>query len=152
MNQDIQNKLLPLTKPVFVKSYDPVVRDLNMITRYYKDAIGLEVLDRTQNRSVLGAGGKALLALHQNINANPSPKNATSLFHAAFLLPSRQELAHYLKHTIDNKIQIDGASDHLVSETLYLSDPEGMESKSMPIVSRENGHIIRTMLSWIPCP
>lgn len=44
MNQDIQNKLLPLTKPIFVQSYELVVSDLDMVTRYYKDAIGLDVL------------------------------------------------------------------------------------------------------------
>lgn len=65
------------------------------------------------------------MTLHQDKNADKSPKNAADLFHSAFLLPSRQQLAHYLKYAIDNKVHIDGASDHLVSEALYLSDPEG---------------------------
>src|SRR5690606_11410338 len=52
------------------------------------------------------------------------PRTA-GLFHTAFLLPTRAELARWTRHAMENRIAIDGASDHLVSEALYLTDPEG---------------------------
>lgn len=122
---DTRHTLPPLTKPVFVESYDLLVRDLDTVTHYYHQIIGLDVQEQAQNKTVLGAGGKTLLTLHQDKKARPAPKEAAGLFHTAFLLPTREDLAHYLKRAIKEGIAIDGASNHLVSEALYLNDPEG---------------------------
>ena len=58
-------------------------------------------------------------------NAKPDDPRSAGLFHTAFLLPSRADLGRWIKHAIDKQIPIEGASDHLVSEALYLTDPEG---------------------------
>ena len=58
-------------------------------------------------------------------HARPDDPRSAGLFHTAFLLPSRADLGRWIKHAIDKQIPIDGASDHLVSEALYLTDPEG---------------------------
>ncbi|MBA3447241.1 MAG: VOC family protein, partial [Pseudaminobacter sp.] len=57
--------------------------------------------------------------------AKPDDPRAAGLFHTAFLLPTRSDLGRWVKHAIENRIPIEGASDHLVSEALYLTDPEG---------------------------
>jgi catechol 2,3-dioxygenase len=73
----------------------------------------------------LGIGGKPLLTLSTRTDAARAPSTAAGLFHTAFLLPSREDLAHWLAHAAHNNVQLQGASDHLVSEALYLADPEG---------------------------
>ena len=72
----------------------------------------------------LGTGRQDLLALRQLLGAT-HPRRATGLYHFAILVPSRLELALTLKHLIETETRIGGASDHLVSEALYLSDPDG---------------------------
>lgn len=72
----------------------------------------------------LGTGERDLLALRELPSAT-RPQRTTGLYHFAILVPSRLELAQTLKHLIDTETRIGGASDHLVSEALYLSDPDG---------------------------
>ncbi|MEM1182683.1 MAG: VOC family protein [Acidobacteriota bacterium] len=115
----------PHTKPVFVQSVDLIVRDLEGVSRYYERVIGLEVLESGAKGRILGAGGEALLTLHLDANAEPSPRQAAGLFHTAFLLPERRDFAHFLKHVVENRTPVVGVADHLVSEALYLADPEG---------------------------
>ena len=55
----------------------------------------------------------------------PDDPRSAGLFHTAFLFPERSDLARWTQHAIDTRIAIDGASDHLVSEAIYLNDPEG---------------------------
>ncbi len=114
-----------LSRPVHVGSAHLVVADLDLLSRYYQQVLGLEVLEESASGLVLGAGGKPLLTLTTRSDAARAPRNAAGLFHNAFLMPSRQELAHWLAHAARLGIQFDGASDHLVSEAIYLTDPEG---------------------------
>ncbi len=58
-------------------------------------------------------------------SARPDDPRGAGLFHTAFLLPTRADLGRWVKHAIEKRVPIDGASDHLVSEALYLTDPEG---------------------------
>jgi catechol 2,3-dioxygenase len=58
-------------------------------------------------------------------NASPAPRNAAGLFHLAILYPERRDLAQALRWLLDAQYPIDGASDHGVSEALYMSDPDG---------------------------
>ena len=118
-------KPYPHSKPVFVERFELIVRDLNLVSAYYQNVIGLEKIEGGNSGHVLGVDNKALVTLEHDPKAYPSPRNAAGLFHSAFLLPSRQDLAHYLQHSRDNNIPVVGASDHLVSEALYLQDPEG---------------------------
>ncbi len=98
------------------------VRDLAAQTAYYRDAIGLAVLADGPGLAVLGVDGEALVRLEAGAKPATSP---AGLFHLALLLPSRSALADWLAHAVKTGVGLEGASDHLVSEALYLSDPEG---------------------------
>jgi catechol 2,3-dioxygenase len=82
-------------------------------------------LSRGDGAIVLGAGDRPLLTIEADPTAKPDDPRSAGLFHTAFLLPSRADLGRWIKHAADRQVPIDGASDHLVSEALYLTDPEG---------------------------
>src|SRR3954449_493690 len=90
---------------------------------YYERVVGLQVHDRSNGNARLGAGGEDLLVLYEQPGAEPAPRN-TGLFHFALLLPTRHDLARWLVHAANNQIPLEGMSDHLVSEALYLRDPD----------------------------
>jgi catechol 2,3-dioxygenase len=100
------------------------VNDLERVSRFYESVIGLEVQSSDDGRAVLGAGGEALVVLVEDPDAPPRADDETGLFHTAFLVPSRAALGDALER-IENHWQLDGAANHVVSEALYLSDPEG---------------------------
>ena len=100
------------------------VRDLDKVADYYRDAIGLTVMTRTATGARLGAGGVPLLDLERQGAARES-RNAAGLYHTAFLMPTRKDLARWLVHAAANRIPLSGFADHLVSESVYLDDPEG---------------------------
>jgi catechol 2,3-dioxygenase len=101
------------------------VRDLDKVADYYRDAIGLTVMTRTATGARLGAGGVPLLDLERRDGAAREPRNAAGLYHTAFLMPTRKDLARWLVHAAANRIPLSGFADHLVSESVYLDDPEG---------------------------
>jgi catechol 2,3-dioxygenase len=101
------------------------VADLEGVSRFYEDAIGLRTLARDGDRTRLGAGGETLVELIADPDAPPRPPGTTGLFHLAVLVPSRLELARALHRVASAGGRFTGASDHLVSEALYLNDPEG---------------------------
>lgn len=112
-------------KPVtYVGEVGLKVLDLKEMIRFYKEIIGFEVLKETENAAVLGAGGQALLKLEAGNGIIPKNQRYAGLYHFAILLPDRKELGKMLLHLHNNGVGI-GSSDHLVSEALYLSDPEG---------------------------
>jgi catechol 2,3-dioxygenase len=99
------------------------VADLARSLDYYERVVGLHVQQRNGNVAHLGTGGEDLLVLHEEPGAEPAPRN-TGLFHFALLLPTRHDLARWLAHAANNQIRLEGMSDHLVSEALYLRDPD----------------------------
>jgi catechol 2,3-dioxygenase len=101
------------------------VRNLDLVADYYRDAIGLTVMQRTATGARLGAGGMPLLDLTRRANAATEARNAAGLYHTAFLMPTRKDLARWLVHAASNKVPLSGFADHLVSESIYLDDPEG---------------------------
>jgi len=101
------------------------VRDLDLVADYYRDAIGLTVMHRTATGARLGSGGVALLDLERREGATREARNAAGLYHTAFLMPTRKDLARWLVHAAANKIPLTGFADHRVSESVYLDDPEG---------------------------
>jgi catechol 2,3-dioxygenase len=101
------------------------VRNLDLVADYYRDAIGLTVMQRTPTGARLGAGGVPLLDLSRRANAPAEPRNAAGLYHTAFVMPTRKDLARWLVHAASNKVPLSGFADHLVSESVYLDDPEG---------------------------
>jgi catechol 2,3-dioxygenase len=100
------------------------VAELERSLDYYERRIGMELLERAEGRAVLGAGGRRLLELEERPGAGRDPQ-AADLFHFALLLPSRAALGRRLAQLIGTGTDLTGASDHGVSEALYLRDPDG---------------------------
>jgi catechol 2,3-dioxygenase len=100
------------------------VADLERSLDYYLARIGMELLERGDGRAVLGAGGRRLLELKERPGARRDPQ-AADLFHFALLLPSRAALGRRLAQLVETGTELTGASDHGVSEALYLRDPDG---------------------------
>jgi len=105
------------------------VSDLERAIEFYRDVLGFEVTQRYGNQAAfLSAGG-----YHHHIGLNtwdsagglPPPRGATGLYRVAIVYPTRAELAGALRQLFKAGIRLDGASDHGVSEALYLRDPDG---------------------------
>jgi len=101
------------------------VTDLGRSLDYYQRNIGLHLRQRSNGTAVLGAGERDLLVLTEQPGAKSVQAHHTGLYHFALLVPSRVELARTLRNLIDARTPIGGASDHAVSEALYLTDPDG---------------------------
>src|SRR2546423_1233832 len=105
------------------------VADLERALRFYRDVLGFELTQRYGSEAAfLSAGG-----YHHHIGLNtwqsrggsaPRP-GTTGLYHVAIVYPSRAELADALRRLVAAGIPLEGASDHGVSEALYLRDPDG---------------------------
>jgi catechol 2,3-dioxygenase len=100
------------------------VAHLEQVRSYYERAIGLSTLDHTDGTLTLGAD-TPLVVLHHDHEAPPPPARTTGLFHLAILVPSRPDLARAIQRVVSAGERFTGASDHFVSEALYLRDPEG---------------------------
>lgn len=119
----------PLNPQVRIGHVHLKVSDLERALGFYRDVLGFELTQRYGRQAAfLSAGG-----YHHHIGLNtwesaggsPPPVNATGLYHVAILYPSRTELADALRRLIQAGIPLEGASDHGVSEALYLRDPDG---------------------------
>lgn len=97
--------------------------DVDSAAAFYEDVVGLEAVDRDDDGAVLGAGGTPLLELEAAPEEAARPPNAAGLFHVAYRVPDRSALADALAR-VRASGRMTGASDHLVSEALYLDDPE----------------------------
>jgi catechol 2,3-dioxygenase len=102
-----------------------VVTDLERSLHYYQHNLGLQLHRQQNGIATLGSGGPDLLILQEQPGARPVQRGHTGLYHFALLVPSRKELARTLRRLIDTRTALGGASDHAVSEALYLSDPDG---------------------------
>ncbi len=100
------------------------VTDLDRSAGFYQDAIGLQVRERSDTEASLGADGGELVHLVEDREARPAGRHA-GLYHFALLHPARLELARAARRLLDTATPISGASDHGVSEAIYLSDPDG---------------------------
>jgi catechol 2,3-dioxygenase len=101
------------------------VRNLDAVADFYRDVLGLTLMERSASGAQLGAAGVRLLALEAHPQAASESRNAAGLFHTAFLMPARKDLARWLVHAATNRVPLSGFADHLVSESVYLDDPEG---------------------------
>lgn len=104
------------------------VSDLDRALAFYRDLLGFELTTMYgENAAFLSAGG-----YHHHIGLNmwhskgesPAPRNSPGLYHTAILYPTRRDLAEILQRLIDAEYPISGASDHGVSEAIYLNDPD----------------------------
>jgi len=102
------------------------VADLDDLATFYERVIGLKDVERDGHLARLGATeGEPLVELLEAPDAAPAPGFSTGLFHLAILVPDRAELARSVQRVAAAGWRLTGASDHLVSEALYLQDPEG---------------------------
>lgn len=111
--------------PVSVARIGIKAKDVETLAAFYRHAVGLAEVSRRPGVIVLGAGGRGLLEIEEFKAAKPDDPRSAGLYHTAFLLPSRKDLARWTRRAIDERIVVTGASDHLVSEAVYLDDPEG---------------------------
>ncbi|HEV2952943.1 MAG TPA: VOC family protein [Candidatus Dormibacteraeota bacterium] len=101
------------------------VLDLQAQVEFYQ-GLGLELINETTSTATLGFGAQPVLDLARlGPKGIPRPPRTAGLYHFALLLPSERDLGSFLRHVVDSGITLDGASDHHVSQALYLSDLEG---------------------------
>ncbi len=104
------------------------VADLERSLAFYVGVLGFELIQRSAQAAFISAGGyhhHIGLNTWESLGGSPPPPGATGLFHTAILYPTRADLADALRRLNAAGIELDGASDHGVSEALYLSDPDG---------------------------
>jgi catechol 2,3-dioxygenase len=104
------------------------IRDLERSLAYYTDVLGFRVIANDATSATLGADGEdtILVELHERRNARPVPRRGLlGLYHFAVLLPGRAALGRFVAHLADIGAQA-GSADHLVSEAVYLTDPDGL--------------------------
>ncbi|EEZ32795.1 MULTISPECIES: VOC family protein [Brucella] len=114
-----------MTTPVRVARIGLKARDAEMLAEYYRDVVGLREMARRSASIVLGAGDRELMEIEQFSAARPDDPRSAGLYHTAFLLPTRGDLARWSRRAIDKQLPVSGAADHKVSEAIYLTDPEG---------------------------
>ncbi|CUH78656.1 Catechol-2,3-dioxygenase [Tritonibacter multivorans] len=110
--------------PISVAHVTLLVRDLDRMTRFYRDLLGLTVLSQTATQTSLGLD-TAFLTLSAPGGLDANSGQFAGLYHTAFLLPARADLGAWLDHVQAKGIRLQGAADHGVSEAIYLADPEG---------------------------
>lgn len=102
------------------------VADLERSRRFYEQALGLRASEQDDGTRAFGvSGAQPLVELRADSSAPALNRRATGLYHLAILVPGRVDLALALARLAEARWPLDGASDHLVSEALYLSDPDG---------------------------
>lgn len=110
----------------FVAQVNLKVQNLVRSLAFYKEIIGFKILEQTERTAKLTADGKTvLLSIEERDDIIPKQQNTTGLYHFALLLPNRAYLGKVLKHFLQVGYPLQGASDHLVSEAIYLADPDG---------------------------
>jgi len=100
------------------------IADLDRSVQFYERHLGFQCHRRTEKTASLGAGSAELLVLSQCESA-PRMRRATGLYHFAILVPSRVELARSLRRLVEAGTLLQGFADHGVSESVYLTDPDG---------------------------
>jgi catechol 2,3-dioxygenase len=98
------------------------VSDLDRSLDYWRNVVGLRVLERDDGRASLGTDTEVVRFVEEQ-GAKPADGH-TGLYHVAFLLPDRASLARWLAHAARDRVQLEGLSDHAVSEAIYLRDPD----------------------------
>ena len=100
------------------------ISDMNKSLQFYQEVLGFKVRYRKGDTAYLGAGKADILVLTERHGA-VLPRFATGLYHFAVLVPSRLELARSLRRLVETEYPLQGFADHLVSEAIYLADPDG---------------------------
>jgi catechol 2,3-dioxygenase len=144
---------MPIHPDTEVGAVRLTVPDLARSRDFYERALGLRARDRDDGSLALGVRGEApLIELTEDAGAPPRPGRSTGLFHLAVLLPTRRDLAVALRRLVEARVPLDGASDHLVSEALYLHDPDGNGIELYRDRPREEWHRVDGSLEMATLP
>lgn len=111
--------------PIAVEQVVLGARDAARLRAFYVDLIGLDVIGEAAQSVALGVDGRVLIRLEATPDAAPDDPRSAGLFHLAILLADRGVLAQWLRRSAGAGLRVDGASDHGVSEAIYVTDPEG---------------------------
>lgn len=111
--------------PLSIGQVSLTVHDLDRVAGFYRQVVGLHPVTADAGTVRLGVGDTVLLELRRDAAARRRSPREAGLFHTAFLLPSRADLGRWTRHAAETRAPVVGASDHGVSEAIYLSDPEG---------------------------
>lgn len=114
-----------LTRPLSVGMVALMARDLEALATFYREVIGLQLIERGADWVQLGVAGRPLLLIGAAPDAALAPASAAGLYHTAFLMPNRRDLGRWLIHVARHRVALTGFADHDVSEAIYLDDPEG---------------------------
>lgn len=127
MDEGSQQSALTIASrtPLRIGAYALAVRDLERVGAFYQRIVGLDPLARSGNEMRLGAGGVPLLHLEHRPDAAPDNSATAGLFHTAFLMPTRTDLADWYLHAERSGLNITRTGDHAVNEAIYFDDPEG---------------------------
>jgi catechol 2,3-dioxygenase len=118
---------MALPDDAHIEGVSLTVRDLDRSIAFYRDVLGFTVKAQTAAEASLSAGGERILVeLHERADAVPRPRRCTGLYHFAILVPARAALGRSLRRLDEQDWPLTGVADHLVSEALYLSDPDGL--------------------------
>ena len=128
-----------------------VVTDLDRSVAFYERSIGLRLHGRDGDVARLGAGGEDLLVLHERPDAKRAGRHS-GLYHFALLYPTRQELGRAVRRLAETETPIQGASDHGISEAIYLPDPDGNGIELAADRGREHGGDLRDPTTIGPRP
>ena len=124
----VQAELTPLARGLHLGPATLAVADRERSLAFYRDFLGLSVIEESSRHGepaiTLGVGRQAVIRLVVRRGIAPLPRNVTGLYHAAILLPTRTALARIIVRLAEARYPF-GASDHAVSEALYLDDPDG---------------------------
>ena len=120
--------LLPIDGGVRIGHVHLKVADLNRALKFYHDMLGFQITERFRDSAAFLAAGDyhhhIALNTWESKNAPPAPRNSAGLYHTAILYPTRALLADALHRVLHAGIELEGAADHGVSESLYLRDPD----------------------------
>ena len=128
-----------------------IVTDLDRSVSFYERSIGMKAHSREPGEAQLGAGADDLLVLHEEAGAKPAGRHA-GLYHFALLHPTRQELARAVRRLTETGTPIQGASDHGISEAIYLPDPDGNGIELAADQPRSNWGNLRDPTTIGPAP
>lgn len=124
----IQSPTQPIASGVRIGHVHLKVSDLDRALGFYVGVLGFQLMQRygTQAAFISAGGYHHHIGLNtwESLGGSPPPPGTTGLYHTAVLYPTRADLADALRRLIHAGIKLDGASDHGVSEALYLSDPD----------------------------
>jgi len=105
------------------------VADIERSLGFYRDVLGFELMQRFGNQAAFVSAGDYHHHIGMNtwesLGGSPPPPGTTGLYHTAIRYPTRRALAEALRRVLDAGIPLEGASDHGVSEAIYLRDPDG---------------------------